>query len=668
MNSNINNNSNNNSKFYERVRDGFSLDLRSLSFFRVLLSTYLLVDLATRSIYLNKHYTDYGTYPRSSSVSGERYSFHQFGGSTTFVLIIFITNAIINLSLMVGYRTRLSTILSFVFLASLQNRNHFVIDGSDDYCRTMLFFSIFLPLGEFFSVDSILSNKNKPKEKKKYLSGGTVSFLTQFIYIYVFTALFKAGEAWHETYDAVYYALNLIQFGHGMASFFLQFPSLMVFLTRVTLIFEYVGPFLLVSPFFNSTTRIISILGFVGMHIGFGLCLNLYLFVFIPMVVCTAFIPSDVWDFIERKYIATKEPIKIYYNSRLTAKNIQFKLFLDCFSTFFLFNHNVIINANSSKAQLDFNGQDSMDIERGNNEVYVENISVQYNGQTFTEERAIQFLVSKSFSLFLISNLSIKYFEKVLSYILNFNNNHDKSTKNNSNNSKNDENEIFNSFGNNPKKSLKRNIKNAFFVILMTYLFYYNLCIYETMLPDTSLEPSIAYHGFVKLLRVDQYWAMFAPEPPRRSVWIVSEGRFSNKSQIDVLTGETTNYKNIPSLFFNVGQRERNFLLAVSYVDHLRLEFGRYYCRKYNIYEKNENFGKLIDFRIYTLLKNTPPQGIDLETLDPNIKFQYISAHWFHQVSGVSIPIPYTLTLTETAPNTYTYSNNAFFPIDGRGN
>ena len=42
---------------------------------------------------------------------------------------------------------------------------------------------------------------------------------------------------------------------------------------------------------------------------------------------------------------------------------------------------------------------------------------------------------------------------------------------------------------------------------------------------------------------------------------------------------------------------------------------------------------------------------------------------WYHDVSGVNITIPTTLTLNETAVGSgiYRYSNSAYFPIDGQG-
>lgn len=40
---------------------------------------------------------------------------------------------------------------------------------------------------------------------------------------------------------------------------------------------------------------------------------------------------------------------------------------------------------------------------------------------------------------------------------------------------------------------------------------------------------------------------------------------------------------------------------------------------------------------------------------------------WYRDVAGVNIPIPIEITLTPVGNGTYTYSNSAFFPIDGQG-
>ncbi len=39
---------------------------------------------------------------------------------------------------------------------------------------------------------------------------------------------------------------------------------------------------------------------------------------------------------------------------------------------------------------------------------------------------------------------------------------------------------------------------------------------------------------------------------------------------------------------------------------------------------------------------------------------------WFHNTTGVNLWIPYTITLNEISPGTYSYQSSAFFPIDNQ--
>ena len=40
---------------------------------------------------------------------------------------------------------------------------------------------------------------------------------------------------------------------------------------------------------------------------------------------------------------------------------------------------------------------------------------------------------------------------------------------------------------------------------------------------------------------------------------------------------------------------------------------------------------------------------------------------WYHDVPGVNLTIPATITLTESSPGVFQYANPAYFPIDGQG-
>lgn len=72
------------------------------------------------------------------------------------------------------------------------------------------------------------------------------------------------------------------------------------------------------------------------------------------------------------------------------------------------------------------------------------------------------------------------------------------------------------------------------------------------------------------------------------------------------------------------------------------------------------------------VLSSTLPASknpVYLPVSSPTIHSAATFNQWYNDVAGVNIPLPYSITLAETAPGSgvYGYSNAAFFPIDGLG-
>ena len=87
------------------------------------------------------------------------FSIHLASGYYTPQLILFIFHGILAFSFIIGYRTRMSTILLWLMTLSLQNRNLHILHGGDVLMRILLLFSIFLPLSDCYSVDNAYFNK-----------------------------------------------------------------------------------------------------------------------------------------------------------------------------------------------------------------------------------------------------------------------------------------------------------------------------------------------------------------------------------------------------------------------------------------------------------------------------------------------------------------------------
>ncbi|MBT8459051.1 MAG: HTTM domain-containing protein [Boseongicola sp.] len=290
------------------LTDIFGVDLRTLALFRVLLGIYLLVDLASRARDLTAHYTDFGVLPRdiaAAQLSPGALSIHFLGGSAGFTLTLFAIAAVFAFLLLIGWRTRAVTIISWALLLSLQNRNVMVLSGEDNLALLLLFWAMFLPLGARFSVDAALNSKPDP-HPNAYLSVATFALLIQGMSMYFFSALLKSDPMWMPDGQAVYYALNLNYFVTPLALWFRQFESLMQGLTYYVWVLEIVGPILIFLPIFHRTLRATLMMCFITMHIGFWLFLEIGLFPFISIVMNLTFMPGWMWDILERKLRPSK--------------------------------------------------------------------------------------------------------------------------------------------------------------------------------------------------------------------------------------------------------------------------------------------------------------------------------------------------------------------------
>ncbi|HAC66223.1 MAG TPA: hypothetical protein DCF68_22485 [Cyanothece sp. UBA12306] len=303
-----------------KLTDIFGLDLRSLAVFRIGLALVVIADLISRFRGLNAHYTDTGVLPRQALTKELLHpwywSFHLISGDSIFQIFLFLIAVLIALAMLVGYRTRLATIATWALNISLQNRNPALIFAGDDVLRAILFWAIFLPLGASYSIDSSLNSSQKPLPKQ-VISGATVAFLVQLIFIYIWSAAYKTkSEIWWPTGEAVYYSLSFDQYVTQIGQFLLGFPlPLLQFLTFSALIFEWVGPLMIFIPWGTTFWRCLAIFCFILLHTGFELCFSIGLLSYLSISNWLALIPTDLWEKIANKLkTSERQGLTIYYD------------------------------------------------------------------------------------------------------------------------------------------------------------------------------------------------------------------------------------------------------------------------------------------------------------------------------------------------------------------
>ena len=215
---------------------------------------------------------------------------------------------------MAGYRTQVATILVWFFAISLQSRNPMILTGGDSLLGLLLFWSMFLPMGARFSVDSAMNN-GPHRESNRYFSAATAAILLQVGMVYTFTAIMKSDPIWQEDFSALYYALSIDQFATRLGHYLLNYPDILAVMTAATLWAEFVGPVLAFIPWLNGQIRLVVIVAFISLHIGIALTLNIGFFPIVSIISLIVFLPGLFWDkLFSRLAIPSRTGLKIYYD------------------------------------------------------------------------------------------------------------------------------------------------------------------------------------------------------------------------------------------------------------------------------------------------------------------------------------------------------------------
>ena len=302
------------SEVLAKVQELLSIDTRSLALFRMLLATTVLLDLFHRTVDFQAHYTDFGVLPTWAarhvfSLGPTHWSLHLISGNGLWQGFLFVVAGVAAIAMLIGYKTRWATVISWVLLASLHTRHPVLLNGGDNLLRMLLFWSMFLPTGLRFSLDRYLSRDSAaPKSAPKMVfSAASVAILLQLLLMYYVAVATKTHEHWIDNRWALYLGLNIDHITTGFAKWMAGFPELTRWLTASALYLEWWGPVLLFVPVYTARIRTVIILLFVGFHIGIDLCFQIGLFPWTCIVGWMPFLPGAVWDWCNKRYRALQK-------------------------------------------------------------------------------------------------------------------------------------------------------------------------------------------------------------------------------------------------------------------------------------------------------------------------------------------------------------------------
>lgn len=305
---------------------------------RVATATILLIDLFIRSLSIKAFFTDEGVLPihilKQYCWSKGYFSFHALSGELWWQITLFSLNAIVIILLLIGYKTRLFTIISWLFLISLQTRNPYISQSGDDLLRILLFWGIFLPWGERYSI------KKHSHYPNTYFSIQNVAYILLPCSMLFFSAMLKTSSEWHQDGTALYYALSLDQIRLPLGTLIYPYPKLLNLLTHVVYYVELISPILILSPFVPASMRLVGMILTIILFIGIGSTLYVGLFYIIVITSLIGMIPEHCMNNFEKKWYQNKTIFihKTNYTISKTRTIYQYieRFFVTCLCSFCL--------------------------------------------------------------------------------------------------------------------------------------------------------------------------------------------------------------------------------------------------------------------------------------------------------------------------------------------
>ena len=215
--------------------------------------------------------------------------------SAWFVLITYIITSVF---VMIGFKTRISTIICFILMVSMQNRNYSILNSGDTLMRCMLFLMMFAPTHVKYSVDNLLRRQQDGVGYNPDVSILTIRLMQlQFSLVYLATTLFKLkGYDWVDG-TAVYYTSRLVNFQRIVLPIVFDFPSLVKFATWSALFIEFaMGTLVWVKEL-----RIWVLLAGLLLHLGIEVSMSIGFFEWVMIAAYILFLEPREVSFLKNK-------------------------------------------------------------------------------------------------------------------------------------------------------------------------------------------------------------------------------------------------------------------------------------------------------------------------------------------------------------------------------
>lgn len=211
-------------------------------------------------------------------------------GSDIAVFVVYALLLVGAASLLVGYRSRLSSVVVWLAMASLQTRNPYAQTGGELVLRLTGLYMMLIPCGESLSVDRWRKARDRFWEFPERAPWGLRLAQIQLSAIYLFTVWSKVpGRTWNDG-SAVGFALQLKPYLRlPIPEGIIDTVPLINVVTWATLAVELSMAILI----WNRRLRPWVMLGGIALHGGIEITMKVGFFSYAMWVLYTTFIPED---------------------------------------------------------------------------------------------------------------------------------------------------------------------------------------------------------------------------------------------------------------------------------------------------------------------------------------------------------------------------------------
>ncbi len=309
------------------------VDPRWLGIFRVLFGCLLLSELFYRWSYARILFSNDGLLPNHFSLFApmgqDLFSIYHVFSTIEEVHVAFALTFVVFACFTVGYRTRLFHVLSAFLITSLHSRNLFTENGGSVVTHSLAIWTLFLPLGQCFSVDALRRSFRAVHERSAaqlnerdsapvapFFSIVVFGLLLQWSVIYFFNCVHKSGAGWRDN-SAIYWFLYQDRIVTGVGVWARDHVPFWVFevLTRSTLVIEGVLAFILLVPSSQKWLRRVAFLLALGLHGNIALLSRLGPFSYVMVMFFVMWFGQEELDWLGRWFGRPARKVTVIFDA-----------------------------------------------------------------------------------------------------------------------------------------------------------------------------------------------------------------------------------------------------------------------------------------------------------------------------------------------------------------